>query len=157
MKLFSALILITLPILTSAAAQGSTKNFYLVTCTDGSGRRNTYDAIAYYPKGAAKSNTEWPHDLAEVSRPKATWEGVVREAEFENDSWFIARIDKGAASLKAGEIAGTGEFEGEPFVCFKRSGETLFADRPVSCQQLYWCPSIDVSGGNKPGAARRRR
>ena len=146
MKAFTTLVLTSLPILASAAAAGSAKNFYLVTCTDGTGRRNTFDAIAYYPKGPSKSTTEWPNELGEVSRPKGTWEGVEREAEFERDNWFIARIDKAAASLKAGEIAGTGTFEGEPFVCFKRSGETLFTDKPTSCQQLYWCPSIDVSG-----------
>lgn len=162
MKLFTTIALGSLPILASAAAAGSAKNFYLVTCQDGPpNRRSTFDAIAYYTKGGTQSTTEWPHELGEVSRPKGTWEGVEREAEFEHDNWFIARIDKNAASLKAGEIAGTGSFEGEPFVCFKRSGETLFFDRPTGCAQLYWCPSIDVSGGSGgyptyPGRKMRR-
>lgn len=55
----------------------------------------------------------------------------------------MARIDKSAGSLKTGEIAGTGRFDGEDFVCFKASG-VLESERPDTCTVVYWCPSIDV-------------
>ncbi|KAF2263941.1 hypothetical protein CC78DRAFT_581062 [Lojkania enalia] len=125
-------------------AAGSKKNFYLVSCRDYEG---TYDAIAYYPNGPPKTANEWPSEIGEVSRPSEKWEGVEREADIFDDDWFIVRINEGAASMKKGEIAGTGSFEGEPFVCFKSEG-VLFTKRLVVCEARYWCPSIDVGGEN---------
>ncbi|KAF2012526.1 hypothetical protein BU24DRAFT_253404 [Aaosphaeria arxii CBS 175.79] len=144
MKLSQATTALCLYLSTAyAAPQGSAKNFYLVSCSDDTGN---FDAIAYYPSGPSKSTTTWPPELSEVSRGRSAWEGVVREAEFERDNWFIATIDKGAAALKSGEIAGTGSFEGEPFVCFKQTG-LLFRDGSTRCEKRYWCPSVDVGGG----------
>ncbi|KAF2181618.1 hypothetical protein K469DRAFT_691722 [Zopfia rhizophila CBS 207.26] len=136
--------------LTAPTAQAaSTKNFYLVTCT--SDRSSSYDAMAYYPDGPQSRSSQRPSRSGTVSRPPGTWEGVEREAKIYADNWFKSRIDKNAGNLKKGEIAGTGDFEGEPFVCFKADGSVLYQTDEVVCRQKYWCPSIDVSSDSQTG------
>ncbi|KAF2474054.1 uncharacterized protein BDR25DRAFT_195642, partial [Lindgomyces ingoldianus] len=122
---------------------GSSRNFYLVTCSDKN--EGDYDAIAYYADGPQEKPEDWPDKVAQVSKPPGTWEGHNREANIYDDSWFTAKISSGAEHLKKGEIAGTGDFEGEAFVCFKRDGETLYSASDVICREKYWCPSVDVS------------
>ncbi|ORY00292.1 hypothetical protein BCR34DRAFT_575855 [Clohesyomyces aquaticus] len=133
-----------------ADALSSKKNFYLITCVDK--YEGDYDAIAYYADGPQPKALDWPEKVGKVSSTVSSWEGKTREAKIYNDNWFKAKIAKGADTLKTGDIAGTGDFEGEPFVCFKEAGTILYSASDITCKQKYWCPSVSVS---KPSTVRR--
>ncbi|KAF2866598.1 hypothetical protein BDV95DRAFT_611659 [Massariosphaeria phaeospora] len=140
----------SLPTTTSSAtALGSPTNFYIVSCTDGPDDTDTdtdtFDAIAYYPRGTPNppDASQSPSAYVEINRPSGPIEGELHAAEFAGDKWFNVRIDAGAGLLKPGEIAGSGDFEGEPFVCFKKSG-VVWGEGKVRCEARYWCPSIQV-------------
>jgi hypothetical protein len=132
----------TLALAAPTSQLGSPKNFYLVTCTEGPGKNENYDAVAYYTE-PPDSLSEDPEEILQISRPRETWEGVERKAEFDEYGTFVSKIDKNAATLETGEIAGLGKFEDEDFVCFKASG-VLTSEEPDTCNVLYWCPSINV-------------
>lgn len=137
-------VLPTLALAAPTSKLGSPKNFYLITCTEGPGKNENYDAVAYYTK-PPNSLSEHPEEIVQISRPRGTWEGVERKAEFDEYGTFVSKIDKDASKLENGKISGSGTFEGEDFVCFKADG-VLTSEKPDTCNVLYWCPSIDVSG-----------
>jgi hypothetical protein len=136
-------VLPTIALTAPTSKLGSANNFYLVTCTEGIGENESYDAVAYYTEPPS-SLSEHPEEIVLISRPKGIWEGVERTAIFDEYGTFISKIDKDAALLATYEIAGSGTFEGEDFVCFK-SGGLLSSEAPDTCSVLYWCPSIDMS------------
>lgn len=155
----TVLALPTTPSPAEMATLGSKHNLYLVSCTPKcllglicarQTKDQTYTAVLFYANGAVDTlpNTS-PTAMTTISSHPPAWEGATYSALLDRYGLFSSYIDKNAAKIAKGQIAGSAKLEDEDFVCFRdgQTGFTFSADLGLSrytCTAGYWCPSIQV-------------
>lgn len=151
-----------IPTLTLSApteVAGSKHTVYLVRCEPNECPIGACDpgeflinAAAYFRSGPVSGSSRVkPTSLVQIDGNQPAWEGQKRTFKLGREGTFTTNIPTSAKTADKGSIAGDATLGSEPFVCFK-DGTTKFTtdvdDDRYTCSADYYCPSIDVGGGD---------